>query len=46
MRQNRLQHILPTVGAVDITGTQGTPFQIAELVENEERVQAEMVWIV
>ena len=39
-RQNRLQHILPTIGAVDIAGPQSAPFQIAELVEHEKRVQA------
>ena len=38
-RRNRLQHILPTIGAVDIAGPQSAPFQIAELVEHEKRVQ-------
>ncbi len=32
---NRLQHACPVIGAVDIAGAQGTPFQIAELVEQE-----------
>jgi hypothetical protein len=32
---NRGEHLLPTVGAGDIAGTQRAAFQIAELVENE-----------
>jgi hypothetical protein len=38
--QQRAQHILPAIGAVDIAGTQRTPLQIAELVGHEQRVQA------
>jgi len=30
---NRLQHASPVIGAVDVAGTEETPFQIAELVE-------------
>ena len=32
---NRLQHAFPVIGAVDVAGTEGTPFHIAELVEQE-----------
>ncbi len=32
---NRFQHTSPVVGAVDVAGTEGTPFHIAELVEQE-----------
>ena len=32
---NRLQHAFPVIGTVDVAGTEGTPFQIAELVEQE-----------
>ena len=37
---HRLQHVAPLVGAVHVAGTQGAPFQIAELVEHEQRVKA------
>jgi hypothetical protein len=37
---DRLQHALPVVGAVDVAGTQRAPFQIAELVEQEQRMIA------
>ena len=37
---HRLQHRAPTVGTVHVAGAQGAPFQIAELVENEQRVIA------
>ena len=30
---NRLQHAIPVIGAVDIAGAQGASFQITELVE-------------
>jgi len=33
---NRLQHAFPVIGAVNVAGTQGTPFQIAELVEQKQ----------
>ena len=32
---DRFQNLTPTVGAMNIAGTQGTPFQITELVEQE-----------
>ena len=32
---DRYQNIAPTIGAVDIARAQGTPFQIAKLVEQE-----------
>ena len=37
---DRLQHTLPAVGAMHIAGTQSAAFQIAELVEYEERMIA------
>ena len=37
---DRLQNAAPTIGAVDVAGTQGTAFQIAELIEHEQRVVA------
>ena len=33
---NRLQHTVPSVGAVDVAGTKRTSFQVTELVEHEE----------
>ena len=39
-RHDRLQHIFPAIGAVDIAGAQGASFQIAELVEDEQRMIA------
>src|SRR5215472_12224842 len=35
---DRVEHILPAVGAVDIAGTQRAAFQITELIEHEQRV--------
>ena len=35
---NRLQHTLPAIGAVDVAGTKRAAFQIAELVEHEQRM--------
>ena len=35
---NRLQHALPVIGAVNVAGTQGTPLKVAELVEQEQGV--------
>jgi|TARA_B100001964_G_C14059353_1_gene520650 hypothetical protein len=32
---NRFQHSFPVIGAVDVAVTERTPFQIAELVEQE-----------
>jgi hypothetical protein len=37
---NRLQHTVPSVGAVDVAGTKRTSFQVTELVEHEERMVA------
>ena len=39
-RHDRLQHRLPSIGAVNIAGAQGAAFQIAILVENEQRMIA------
>ena len=39
-RHDRVEHFLPAVCAVDVAGTQGTAFQIAELIEHEQRVVA------
>jgi hypothetical protein len=39
-RDDGLQHAIPSVGAVDVAGTQSAAFQIAELVEYEERMIA------
>src|ERR1700704_126136 len=38
---NRLQHTVPSVGAVDVAGTKRTSFQVTELVEHEERMIAD-----
>ena len=35
-RLDRLQHALPTIGAMDVPGTQRAAFQIAELVEQKQ----------
>src|SRR4051812_43497266 len=35
-----LQHRTPTIRTMDVAGSQRTPFDIAELVEHEERVVA------
>src|SRR5207253_1281327 len=37
-RHDRVEHFLPAVRAVDVAGTQGTAFQIAELIEHEQRM--------
>ena len=39
-RHDRLQHALPSIGAVNVAGTQGAALQIAELVEHEQRMIA------
>src|ERR1700693_968223 len=39
-RHDRLQHRLPSIGAVNIARAQGAAFQIAILVENERRMIA------
>ena len=39
-RHDRLQHTVPSVGAVDVAGTKRTSFQVTELVEHEERMIA------
>ncbi len=38
---NRRQHTLPSVGAVDVAGTKRAPFEVAELVEQEQRIRRE-----
>src|SRR4051812_10814631 len=35
---HRLQHRTPALGGVDVTRAQGTAFQVAELVDHEQRV--------
>jgi len=37
---DRLERIIPAIGAVHIAGTQHAAFQIAELIEHEQRVVA------
>ena len=37
---NRFQHAFPVIGRVDVAGTQGAPFQITELVEQEQGMVA------
>ena len=37
---NRFQHNFPVIGTVDVTGTQGTPFKVTELVEQEQGMVA------
>ena len=37
---NRLQHAFPAIGAVNVAGAQGTPFQISKLVEQEKGMVA------
>ena len=37
---DRLEHTLPAIGAVHVAGTQSAAFQIAELVEHEQRMIA------
>src|SRR4029077_6374002 len=37
---DRGEHALPTIGAVDVTGTWCAAFQVAELVEHEQRMIA------
>src|SRR6266404_8935629 len=39
-RHDGLQHILPAVGAVNVAGTKRAAFQIAELIEHEQRMIA------
>ena len=39
-RDHRLQHRTPTIGTMDVARSQRTPFDIAELVEHEDRVVA------
>ena len=43
-RRNGLRHRVPAVGAVDIATTQRTVPQIAELVEDEQRMIAGCNW--
>src|SRR5215210_6187663 len=37
---DRLQHLTPALGGGDVAGPQGAAFQVAELVEHEQRVIA------
>ena len=37
---DRIEHILPAVGAVDIAGTQSAAFEVAKLIEHEQRMIA------
>src|SRR5262245_42833620 len=37
---DRAEHILPAVGAVYVAGTQSTAFEVAKLIEHEQRVIA------
>src|SRR3954447_19323822 len=37
-RDHRLQQSAPAVSAVDVAGPQHTPFDIAELIEHEQRM--------
>ena len=39
-RDDWLQHAIPTVGAVNIAGSQGGSFQIAKLIEQEQWMMA------
>ena len=39
-RHDRLKHAVPSIGAVDVARTKRASFQIAELVEHEERMIA------
>ena len=34
-RNNRFKNLTPTIGAMNIAGTQGASFQVTELVERE-----------
>jgi hypothetical protein len=44
-RHDRLQHRLPSIGAVNIARAQGAAFQIAKLVEHEQRMIAGAVTV-
>ena len=37
-RDDWLQNRFPSIGTVDVAGAQGAPFQMAKLVEDEQRV--------
>jgi Sulfite exporter TauE/SafE len=39
-QDDRFEHALPAVGAVNVAGTQDAALQVAELVEHEQRVVA------
>src|SRR6516164_4086975 len=39
-RHDRLEHVVPAVSAVHVAGTQSTAFEVAKLVEHEQRVIA------
>jgi hypothetical protein len=39
-RHDRLQNLIPAICAVDVAGTKRAPFEVAELVEQEQRMVA------
>ena len=39
-RHHESKNIMPTIGGVDVAGSKRTAFQIAELIEDEQRVMA------
>src|SRR5215510_13939389 len=39
-RHDRLEHSVPSIGAVNVAGTQSAAFEVAKLVEHEQRVIA------
>src|SRR5262249_8559766 len=39
-RHDGLEHVVPAVSAVHVAGTQSTAFEVAKLVEHEQRVIA------
>ena len=39
-RHDGLEHVVPAVSAVHVAGTQSTAFEVAELIEHEQRVIA------
>src|SRR5215510_3226058 len=40
-RHDGLEHVVPAVSAVHVAGTQSTAFEVAKLVEHEQRVIAD-----
>jgi len=39
-RHDRLEHVVPSVGAMDVAGAKGAALQVAKLVEHEQRMIA------